>query len=95
MLQHTLFFVVKYFNNCKLCQACLWFFYLSYGSQKLLMRTNRCHHFNDVGRHFDYRTPNLEVTESWMFEIFENKNSFDCYTKMKIEVSYLFNNSIL
>ena len=69
------------------------------------MRTNRCHHFNDVGRHFDYRTPNLEVAESSMFEIFENEHSFDCYTEtnicimnicyMLIEVSYLLNNSIL
>ena len=51
---------------------------------KHLMRTNSCHHFNDVGRLFDYRTPNLEATESCMFEIFENKNSFDCYTETNI-----------
>ena len=50
-------------------------FYLSYGSQKVLMRTNRWLEFNDVGRHFYYRVPNLVVTEICVFEnVWEEEN---------------------
>ena len=50
-------------------------FYLSYGSQKVLMRTNRWLEFNDVGRHFYYRAPNLVVTEICVFEnVWEEEN---------------------